>query len=546
MKPKYLAFPLLAVVLSPTVMAGQFIWTGSTNSTWTTAANWDITSSVPASPDTYPIPGSTYASDFLNIRNNGDLLTSLSGVTPGADAVYNPGSGVTTTFNNGRCFVIGTGAGPTATLPNLPNRKGYAKLIVSSGTIVGARSSNTGSEAYMANRADSTLLINGGSVDLSQQLNNFRLIQEGFADVNGAITSTITIDSGSLSCRSLDLVYDTESDPATVFGNGVVNLNGGTLTTLRFVRSAASDPGQTTFTLNLNGGTLRPLVSLTSPAILLDALTDLTTVVKAGGAIINTTSPAAPTTAINSTIAEVLEHDPALGATLDGGLTKNGVGTLTLSGANTFTGPVTVNAGTLTTTSRLLLANNSAAGSGEITLAGAYTDIQVNNTRNIPNPITISDAGDQKTLLLPAPTPAAFAAATFSGPITINETSIDQFRVRADTDGFLTLSGKISGPGGVYKFQNGTVTLSNATNDFTGGAKITQGGLSFSNGALGTGGSILMDGGTLTWSAGNSQDISSRLVMVTGKTATLNLAEQTTPSYAISNVTFAGAIGSGT
>ena len=545
MKPKFLAFPLLALAFSPTVMGGQFIWTGASNSTWTTASNWDIISSPPVSPNTHPVPGTTYPSDFLNIRNNGDLLTSLSGVTPGADVVYNPGAGVTTTFNNGRCFVIGTGAGPTATLPNLPNRKGYAKLTVASGTLVGARSSNSGSEAYMANRADSTLVINGGSVDLSQQLNNFRLIHEGFTDVNGPITSTITIDSGSLSCRALDLVFDTELDPATVFGNGIVNLNGGTFTLTRFVRTAASDPGQTSFTLNLNGGTLRPLVSLTSPAIFLDALTDLKTVVKAGGAIFHSSNPATPTTAIAMTIAEVLEHDPS-GPAIDGGLTKNGPGNLTLSGTNTFTGPVTVNAGTLAAPSRLLLSNNSGAGTGAITLADSYADIQVNNTRNIANAITISNTGDDKTLLLPSPGGGNFAGATFSGDITINETNIDHFRVRADTNCFLTLSGMISGPGGISKIQTGTVTLSNAANDFTGVAKITQGGLSFANGALGTGGSILMDGGTLTWSAGNPEDISSRLVMVSGKTATLNLAEQTTPSYAISNVTFASAIGNGT
>jgi autotransporter-associated beta strand protein len=533
MKPKFLAFPL-AIILASSANAGQFVWTGGSNSTWANPANWDITASPPVSPDTYPVPGSTYASDFLNIRNNGDLTIDPPGTTPGADAVYD--AGVTTTFNGGRCFVIGTGNGPTATPANT---KGYAKLSVLSGTIVGARSSNSGSEPYMANRADSTLLIDGGNVDLSAQLNNFRLIQEGFPD----ITSTITIDSGSLSCRSLDLVFDQENDPSTVFGNGIVNLNGGTFTMLRFVRTAASDPGQTSFTLNLNGGTLRPAGSLTAPSIFLDALTDLTTVVKAGGAIINTTNPATPTTAISMTIAEVLEHDDTLGATLDGGLTKNGIGNLVLSGANTFTGPVTVNAGTSTTPSRLLLASDSAAGTGEITLADSYADIQVNNTRNIANAITIANTGAEKTLLLPSPGGGNFAAATFSGPITINDTDIDHFRVRSDTNCFLTLSGKVSGLGGIYKFQSGTVTLSNSANDFTGGAKITQGGLSFANGALGSSGSVTMDGGTLTWSAGNPQDISSRLVMVDGKTATLNLAERTTPDYAISNVTFANAIG---
>ena len=62
-----------------------------------------------------------------------------------------------------------------------------------------------------------------------------------------------------------------------------------------------------------------------------------------------------------------------------------------------------------------------------------------------------------------------------------------------------------------------------AANDFTGGVKITQGTISFSTGALGTTGTILMDGGTLRWNPTNDEDISSRIVMVDGKTATFNL-----------------------
>ncbi|MCX6892291.1 MAG: autotransporter-associated beta strand repeat-containing protein [Verrucomicrobia bacterium] len=51
-------------------------------------------------------------------------------------------------------------------------------------------------------------------------------------------------------------------------------------------------------------------------------------------------------------IVQGLEHDPALGATLDGGVTKYGGGTLTLKGVNTFTGGITNQAGSIQFTTR--------------------------------------------------------------------------------------------------------------------------------------------------------------------------------------------------
>ncbi len=534
MKPKLLAFPL-TIILASSAIAGTYTWTGSSSTNWTDPANWDITTAPPSSPDTFPNYGSIYTADFLTIRNNGDLTNAPPGTTPGSGAIFNPGSTATTHFNltTGRGFAVGIGNGPASTPPDT---KGRADLTISSGTLKFTRSSNTGSEPFMANRADVNLLINGGHLDFSAHSNNFRLIQEGLT----GITSTITIDNGSFSCRSLDLIFDSEIDPATVFGNGIINLNGGTFSPLRIIRSAASDPGQTSFTLNLNGGNLRAINSQTD---FLNALTDLQTVVKSGGAKIDTNT-------FSITIAEILEHDSALGLTADGGLTKNGAGSLTLSGVNTFTGPVTVNAGTaLATPSRILIPNDNAVGTGAITLADSFAEIQVNSTRVITNSISIANTGAEKTILLPSPGNGGFAAATFSGPIAINDTDIDHFRARADDNCFLTFSGVVSGSGGIFKYQPGRLDLTNASNSFTGGVKITHGAVSFTSGALGSTGQIRMEGTTgvtgvsLRWDPTNDQDISSRLVMFDAKAATLLLADGGSP-FDTSNVTFASAIGS--
>ena len=87
--------------------------------------------------------------------------------------------------------------------------------------------------------------------------------------------------------------------------------------------------------MNLNGGTLRAAAS--SPGF----LGGLTTAnVQINGAIIDTNGN-------NITVLQPLLHPAALGATLDGGLTKNGAGTMQIGGASTYTGATTINTGTL-------------------------------------------------------------------------------------------------------------------------------------------------------------------------------------------------------
>ena len=511
MKPKFLAFPL-TVILTSSAMAGDYIWRGTTNSTWTDSTNWDITTTPPAVPaDTAVVYGKDYPTDRLNIGN---------GVNTGA--VYDPGLGVTTTFRSGRGLLIGSGTGNSA------------NLTVTSGTIAVINASGSGQEPLMSNGTSANLLINGGAIDLTGTTLKFILLNSG---ASAGQTSVMTMTSGAFSCANFDFFA------GGVLGTSTVNLDGGVLSFNRLLKTQ----GSTASALNLDGGTLRLRSSqTTSPNFTINDLTGLTTTVEDGGVIIDTNG-------FNGTIAEVLEHDSTLASALDGGLTKNGIGILTLTGASTFTGPVTINAGTaLATSSRISLGSNTGAGTGTITLAGSFTEIQVGNGRNIANPIIISDTGDTKEIFLPSPGSGAFAAATFAGPITIDETSIDNFRIRADDNNFLTFSGVVSGPGGIYKYQAGRLNLTNGSNTFTGDVKIAHGEVSFVNGGLGSTGRIRMEGTTgiggvsLRWDPTNNQDVSSRIDMFDGKTATFNLAEQTTPTAALANVTFASVIGNTT
>ena len=129
-------------------------------------------------------------------------------------------------------------------------------------------------------------------------------------------------------------------------GTGTINLNGGTLTTLGIQRGTGSA------TLNFNGGTVTPTAD---SATFLQGMTAAN--VQTGGAVFNTAGR-------SITVAQALAHDSTLGATPDGGLTKNGLGTLTLSAISNYTGLTKVNVGTL-------VVNGSIAGAVNVNSGGA-------------------------------------------------------------------------------------------------------------------------------------------------------------------------------
>ena len=203
------------------------------------------------------------------------------------------------------------------------------------------------------------------------------------------------------------------------------------------------------------------------------------------------------------------------------GLTKAGNGTLTLSGANTYSGGTTINAGTLN------INNTSALGTGTFTIAGGSNAIIDNATAG---PITLSNNNAQ----------AWNGNFTFTGTQSLDlgtgAVTLGASRTVTVNANNLTVGGVISGTGfGLTKAGNGTLTLSGA-NTYTGATTVNAGTLlvngnnSSATGAVSVNNSGTTLGGTGTIGGAVTVNSGAKLLGGTGSAAsgTLTLANNLT------------------
>jgi autotransporter-associated beta strand protein len=156
-----------------------------------------------------------------------------------------------------------------------------------------------------------------------------------------------------------------------------------------------------------------------------------------------------------------------------GALTKNSNGTLTLTGNSSYSGGTTLNTGTI------VIGHANAAGSGTITQTDATSLLKIDTTGTITNDMSVHNV-------------LATQSATLSGAITVNNATWD-----IETGDTLTISGDISGTGGITKNGTGTLVLS-GSNTYSAPTVINAGTLeAASDGALGSNNTVQVHGGTL-------------------------------------------------
>ena len=365
----------------------------------------------------YMYVGNSGTGSFIQTGGTNTLANEIDlGESPGSAGTYNMSGGSLQVSSIMMVGVDGTGG-----------------FIQTGGT-------NANPEIDLAEEAGSvgSYTLNGGSIQCP-----YIIVGAG-----GAGTFIQTGGTNSIGSTSGGLLL-----ASGAFSSGTYTLSGGLLNT--WVVSAGFD---TTSVFNFNGGILQ---SSTSNTTFMSGLT--TANVLAGGAIVDTNGFAI-------TIPQPLLYGLSSGT--DGGLTKVGLGTLTLSATNNYNGPTTVIAGTLIVSGSL-----TATGSVSISSSSALeVDGLLNHaaTSTVSGTLTGSGAVGAITVLGSgklAPgfnsTLASSGTLAASGNVLFtNSTSIFSIRLgvatAADSDQLLVTSG------------SSTVSLNGATLQLTLGGFYAQ------------------------------------------------------------------------
>jgi len=210
------------------------------------------------------------------------------------------------------------------------------------------------------------------------------------------------------------------------------------VTAITNISANSQTGGSPTAQINYNGGTLKARASFNYEGSVGTPLIPITSLVQAGGAIIDTTN-------FNINFLEPLQTDPALLGAPDGGLVKKGSGTLTMAAASTYVGDTVVSNGTL--------AVNGSLGQTAVRVAGGT----LSGTGSIGSNVTVQASGT----ISPAGA-GTIGTLTINGNLVLQGTTAVDINQGAATSDNLAVSGAVT-YGGTLAVTNLSGTLT--TND---------------------------------------------------------------------------------
>jgi autotransporter-associated beta strand protein len=469
------------------VFATDRHWTGATSTQWNTSTNWDTAQ-----------PGGTGDNAVFNQAFTYQPKLTSTTTIGGIWMTGNTGQNVT--VSGSTLTLQGNTINGIAGLGILMDNANAFTLTINAPLTLGA------AQTWRNNSGN--LLTIGGTVNTNNQ--NLTIDGSGNTTISGVVSSggaiiqtgsgTLTLSGANTHTAGTVVSAGTLNiNNATALGTGTFFLNGGTidnttgsalmLTNNNAVNLSANFAFGGTNNLNLGTGAVTMGASytitlngtgrtLTFGGAIAGGGNRTLTINGAGntlslGGLTISNNNTARTFTIAGTGDASITGVVASGGTSTSNLTYGGSGTLTLSGTNTFTGGLTLNAGTLN------INNASALGTGTFTIAGSSNAI-INNTTG--SAITLSTNNAQ----------AWNGNFTFTGTQSLNlgtgAVTLGASRTVTVNASNLTVGGVISGAGfSLTKAGTGTLTLGGA-NTYSGGATINAGTLNSNNAsALGTG-----------------------------------------------------------
>jgi len=355
--------------------AAQILTLGGTTAGTTSILNFETGNST---TDQITLNGGNSTKVLVQLGGAVVNLSSLAGttLTPGTYNLLNYGTG--STFTGG--FSLGNYTAPAGEFFYLNNTATAEQLVV----IAGAGAAN----AYWTGSQSGVWNANPGGTT------NFVTAFTG--GVNSALPSSDT---------NVFFTASSAANLATTLGQNL------TINSLNFT-GAGSPAASTAVTIGGNTLTLNAAAGFSDQNA---------TPYTAGTGIVVQAGAAAPTISSNVVMAanQAWEIDSTNGLTASGivsgtaGLTKTGVGPLTLSGANTFTGGVNILSGTVSAAT-----SATALGTGTVTLGspagGSNSATLLGDARTFTNPIVLGTTTGALTL----GNSAASGTAVFTGGIT--------------------------------------------------------------------------------------------------------------------------------